>query len=69
MGHKLTHADIQPRALRVREASRIYRIGRTKLYALLRDGSLASVKIGGVRLIPVDALEALVSPNETRCLS
>ncbi|MEZ0219123.1 MAG: helix-turn-helix domain-containing protein [Tardiphaga sp.] len=64
MGHRQREPIAQVRAMRVREASRVYRIGRTKLYALLREGRLASVKIGGTRLIPVEALEALISPSE-----
>ena len=49
------------RALRVREAIAAYRIGKTKLYALMKSGELRSVKVGGTRLIPIESLEALLA--------
>jgi excisionase family DNA binding protein len=42
------------------EAARTLSIGRSKLYELLRTGSLGSVRIGGSRRIPVAALHAYV---------
>ena len=60
MGHKISQPPVEARALRVREAIERYRIGKTKLYDLMNEGKLASVKVGGTRLIPVDALEALI---------
>lgn len=61
MGNRIGGAAADRRALRVREAVAAYRIGKTKLYALMNDGTLPSVKIRGTRLIPVDALEALIA--------
>lgn len=61
MRHKRDESDVQPRALRVREATRAYRIGKTRLYALMKEGRLATVKVGGTRLIPIDSLEALIA--------
>ena len=49
------------RALNVSEAVFRYGIGRTNLYRLMKAGTLRSVKIGRRRLIPVDALEALIA--------
>lgn len=44
----------------VAEASHVTGIGRTTLYKLMGDGSLASVKIGNRRLIPASALQAIL---------
>ncbi len=48
------------RALTIDDYSRFYRVGRTKTYDLINSGTLKSVLIGGRRLIPVDAAEALL---------
>lgn len=47
--------------LSVTEAADAVGVCRSKLYELLADGKLESVKIGARRLIPADALEAFVS--------
>ena len=52
---------IERRALRPKQAAQTYGVGRVTLYEWMKTGRLASVKIGGARLIPVDALEALLS--------
>jgi len=54
------HLEIPRRALRPKEAAKIYGVGRVTLYEWMKEGKLASVKIGGARLIPVDSLEALI---------
>lgn len=51
------------RALRPKDAATAYGISRSLLYEWMKAGRLASVRIGGARLIPVDALEALLSPD------
>jgi excisionase family DNA binding protein len=43
------------------EAARALGIGRSKLYELMQDGILESVRIGACRRIPTDALLALVA--------
>lgn len=48
------------RAYRVNEAVAAYGVGRTKLYALMKEGKLKTVKVGGRRLIPAESLEALL---------
>ncbi len=45
----------------VGEVASILSIGRTKTYYLIRDGKLRSVKLGGRRLIPKDALDEFVA--------
>lgn len=53
----------EARALRINDAARDYGVGKTTLYGLIRTGALPNVKVGGRRLIPVDALEALLAPK------
>jgi excisionase family DNA binding protein len=57
---------LERRALRPKEAAQAYGISRTSIYELLKSGRLRSTRLGGARLIPVDALEALVDPSHTR---
>jgi excisionase family DNA binding protein len=38
------------------EAADAFHIGRTKIYNLIRNGELTSIKIGKLRRIPVDAV-------------
>jgi excisionase family DNA binding protein len=51
----------EKRALRIKDASVLYGLSRSTLYKLMAAGTLRAVKIGGRRLIPRDALEALIS--------
>ncbi len=48
------------RAYRINEATETYGIGRTKIYELIKEGKLHTVKVGGRRLIPAESLEALL---------
>jgi excisionase family DNA binding protein len=48
------------RAYQVKEAVATYRLSKSTIYKLMAAGALRSVKIGGRRLIPVEALEALI---------
>ena len=47
--------------LTTREAARSLRISRSKLYQLLADGSIESVRIGASRRVPADALTEFVA--------
>jgi excisionase family DNA binding protein len=51
----------EKRAFHVKEAARVYGWSRSTLYKMMNSGTLRTVKIGGRRLIPRDALEALIS--------
>jgi excisionase family DNA binding protein len=51
---------VEPILLRVDEAARLLGIGRTRLYDLMRSGSLQSVKVFGSRRIPREAVETYV---------
>ena len=46
--------------LRPEDAAEMLSLSRTTVYGLLRSGSLRSVKVGGLRRIPFDALEEFV---------
>ena len=47
------------RVYQVDEAVAVYRLSRSTLYKLMASKALHSVKVGGRRLIPVEAIEAL----------
>ena len=42
--------------VRVPEACRITGIGRSKLYELIRDGKIRTIKVGAMTLVPVSSL-------------
>lgn len=45
-------------ALTVEEAARRLMVGRTTMYALIRDGAVETVPIGRLRRVPVKAISA-----------
>lgn len=47
--------------LPVEEAGEVLGLKRSKMYELISEGKIESVKIGKSRRIPVDALEAYVA--------
>ncbi|MGW0336186.1 hypothetical protein ACWD0J_30795 [Streptomyces sp. NPDC003011] len=51
--------------LKVEEAARRLRIGRTKCFALIRTGALESVMVDGLRRVPADAPAAYVTRLRT----
>jgi excisionase family DNA binding protein len=53
--------SLERRALRPKEAARAYGVSRTLIYEWMKTGRLKSVRLGGARLITVEALEALVA--------
>ena len=53
----------RPRAYRIDDFCRVYGVGRTTVYALLKNGTLRSIKIGRRRLITADSGEALLTPE------
>ena len=50
--------------LRPEDAARVLGVGRTKVYELMRSGALRSVRVGGLRRIPVAALNEFVTRLE-----
>jgi excisionase family DNA binding protein len=59
-GQKM-RSEVAPRAYRVDDFCRSFGVGRTTVYALLKNGTLHSVKIGRRRLITADSGEALIA--------
>ena len=55
-----SHPD-EKRAYRVNEAVAAYGISRGTIYKLIKSGALPSIRVGGRRLLPADALEALIA--------
>jgi excisionase family DNA binding protein len=53
----------EKRAFRINEAVAAYGLSRTTLYKLIAEQKLPAAKIGGRRLIPRDALEALLNDS------
>jgi excisionase family DNA binding protein len=49
------------RALSIKEAAEACGLSRATLYRLIADGKLATLKIGARRIIPVVAIDALLS--------
>ena len=48
-------------AYRVEEVARALRVGRTKVFDLIRAGELTSIKIGGSRRVPASSVQAYLS--------
>jgi excisionase family DNA binding protein len=53
-------------AVRVEDAAKLVGIGRTEIYKAIREGSLASLKIGKRRLIRVETLREWLAALEQR---
>jgi excisionase family DNA binding protein len=47
---------MEPILLTAEEAAELLHIGRSKVYDLIRNGDLVSIKIGKLRRVPVDAV-------------
>ena len=50
----------EPILLTPTEAARVLGIGRSKLYELMREGSIRSIRIGTCRRVPTTALDEFV---------
>ncbi|MDE2561910.1 MAG: helix-turn-helix domain-containing protein [Sphingomonadales bacterium] len=56
----MSHHPPDPLAYSVADACRVSSIGKTRLYALAKEGRLEMRKIGGRTLIPAASLRALI---------
>ena len=56
----MTTEHIQKLAYSIREACEASSLGRTTIYALIGQGRLQAVRVGGRTVIPADSLTALV---------
>jgi excisionase family DNA binding protein len=52
---------VTPLLYSVHGAARVLGLGRSKVYELIRTGTLRTVKIGRRRLVPAEALSAYVA--------
>jgi excisionase family DNA binding protein len=50
------------RSLRVAEFCERFGVSSRTAYRMMDRGQLRSVKVGGIRLIPIEAAEALLNP-------
>lgn len=50
--------------VRPEDAARVLGVGRTKVYELMRSGALRSVRLDGLRRVPVAALVEFVARLE-----
>ena len=56
----LPESPPSPLLLSVEEAAAQIRIGRARMFELIRRGKVVSVKVGGSRRVPYDSLRAYV---------
>jgi excisionase family DNA binding protein len=60
MSDKSALKPADKRALRIKEFCEAYGLSRSTAYKLMAQGKLRTVRVGGRRLIPTDAAEALL---------
>ena len=60
--HRLANhgGPFEPLAYSIAEACRVSSIGRTRIYALIKEGRLQARKIGKRTIIPAASLRALI---------
>jgi excisionase family DNA binding protein len=56
MPHDDRKPDVKPLSVRIPDACRMTGIGRSKLYELIKEGRIRTIKVGTATLIPVRAL-------------
>lgn len=54
------------RAFRIKDFCALYSISRSSAYKLMAEGKLATVRVGGRRLIPKESAEALLSGTASK---
>jgi excisionase family DNA binding protein len=57
--------ELTPLLLRPEEAAAVLRVGRTRVFELIRSGELRSVKIGHLRRVSATALAEFVARLES----
>jgi len=53
-----------PITVRIKDACRMTGIGRSKLYLLIAEGAIETIKVGSMTLIPVASLEAFLGSQK-----
>lgn len=56
---------MDPIVVSVNGAARAMNLGRTSIYALIKEGRLRTVKLGRRTLITVESIHALLSQSDT----
>lgn len=54
-----------PITVRIKDACRMTGIGRSKLYLLIAEGAIETIKVGNMTLIPVASIEAFLCSRKT----
>lgn len=57
----------KPLTVRIRDACRMTGIGRSKLYELIAQGEIETIKIGTITLMPVAGLEEFLYRQKAIC--
>jgi excisionase family DNA binding protein len=60
---KPKHEPVERRTYRINEFCEAYRVSRSMVYVLMKSGKLRYVNFGTERRIPVEAAEALLTPE------
>jgi len=60
MADKNTNTTTDRRAFRIKDFCALYSISRSTAYKLMAENKLHSIRVGGRRLIPKEAAEALL---------
>lgn len=56
--------NMQPKTIRITEFCRLYGLGKTKTYALIKQGRLQAIRIDGRTLITTESADALVTQSK-----
>jgi excisionase family DNA binding protein len=51
---------MQPIATSINEAAKALNLGRTSIYALIREGRLETIKLGRRTLVKIDSIHRLI---------
>lgn len=62
----MSTTNIQKLAYSIREACETSSLGKTTIYALIGQGRLEAVRIGGRTVIPAESLQALIGGDDVR---
>lgn len=55
----------KPITVRIKDACRMTGIGRSKLYLLIAEGAIETIKVGSMTLIPVASLETFLRGQQS----